>query len=104
LGSDPDSIADDEEIVTHIIPVRFVEATQLLKDLQPLVSVNTSMTANESGNSIVITATQSNIRRVGRGHQGHRPGGRGRDRGAGFPAHECRSDRDVRVVNQLVSR
>jgi type II secretory pathway component GspD/PulD (secretin) len=36
----------------------------LLKDLQPLVSVNTSMTANESGNSIVITDTQSNIRRV----------------------------------------
>ncbi|HRT56241.1 MAG TPA: secretin N-terminal domain-containing protein [Candidatus Paceibacterota bacterium] len=64
MGSDPESIPDDEEIVTHIIPVRFVEATQLLKDLQPLVSVNTSMTANESGNSIVITDTQSNIRRV----------------------------------------
>jgi general secretion pathway protein D len=64
LGSDPESIPDDEEIVTQIIPVRFVEATQLLKDLQPLVSVNTSMTANESGNSIVITDTQSNIRRV----------------------------------------
>lgn len=64
LGADPESIPDDEEIVTQIIPVRFVEATQLLKDLQPLVSVNTSMTANESGNSIVITDTQSNIRRV----------------------------------------
>jgi type II secretory pathway component GspD/PulD (secretin) len=50
--------------VTQIIPVRFVEVTQLIKDLQPLVSTQTAMTANESGNSIVITDVQSNIRRV----------------------------------------
>jgi general secretion pathway protein D len=63
-GSDPESIPDTDEIVTQIIPVRFVEAAQLLKDLQPLVSTSTAMTANESGNSIVITDTQANIRRV----------------------------------------
>ncbi len=63
-GGDPESIPDDDEIVTQIIPIRYVEATQLLKDLQPLVSVTTPMTANESGNSIVITDTQSTIRRV----------------------------------------
>jgi type II secretory pathway component GspD/PulD (secretin) len=63
-GSDPKNIPDTDEIVTQIIPVRFVEVGQLIKDLQPLVSSQTAMTANESGNSIVITDTQSNIRRV----------------------------------------
>lgn len=63
-GSDPESIPDNDEIVTQIIPVRFVEVGQLLRDLQPLVSTQTAITANESGNAIVITDTQSRIRRV----------------------------------------
>jgi len=46
------------------MPVRFVEAAQLLKDLQPLVSIQTTMTANETGNSIVMTDTQANIHKV----------------------------------------
>lgn len=64
LGSDPDNIPRNDETVTQIIPVRFVEVAQLLKDLQPLVSVQTTMTANEAGNSIIITDTQANIHRV----------------------------------------
>lgn len=64
LGADPESIPLNDEMVTQIIPVRYVEVAQLLKDLQPLISSQTSMTANESGNSIVITDTQANIRRV----------------------------------------
>ena len=63
-GSDPEKIPMTDKIVTQIIPVRFVEVGQLVKDLQPLVSVQTTMTANEAGNSIVITDTQSNIRKV----------------------------------------
>jgi general secretion pathway protein D len=64
LESDPDKIPRTDEIVTQIIPVRFVEVGQLTKDLQPLVSLQTSMTANEAGNAIVITDTQANIRRI----------------------------------------
>ncbi|HEX5222598.1 MAG TPA: secretin N-terminal domain-containing protein [Verrucomicrobiae bacterium] len=63
-GSNPDGIPSNDEIVTQIIPVRFVEVTQLIKDLQPLVSTSTTMTANEAGNAIVMTDTQANIRRV----------------------------------------
>lgn len=63
-GSDPAGIPTNDEIVTQIIPVRFVEVVQLIKDLQPLVSTATTMTANEAGNSIVITDTQANIHRV----------------------------------------
>ncbi len=64
LGSDPESIPRNDEIVTQIIPVRFVEVAQLMKDLQPLVSMQTTMTANEAGNSLVITDTQANIHRI----------------------------------------
>jgi len=63
-GSNPAGIPNNDEIVTQIMPVRFVEVAQLIKDLQPLVSVSTTMTANEAGNSIVMTDTQANIRRV----------------------------------------
>jgi type II secretory pathway component GspD/PulD (secretin) len=63
-GSDPDKIPLTDRIVTQIIPVRFVEVGQLVKDLQPLVSMQTTMTANEAGNSVVITDTQANIHRV----------------------------------------
>jgi len=64
LGGDPAGIPRNDEIVTQIIPVRSVQAPQLIKDLQPLVSTATTMTANEAGNSIIITDTQANIRRV----------------------------------------
>lgn len=53
-----------EEVVTQIIPVRFINAAQLLKDLQPLLPLSTTLTANEGGNAIVITDTQRNIRRM----------------------------------------
>jgi general secretion pathway protein D len=63
-GSDPEKIPMTDKVVTQIMPVRFVEAAQLLKDLQPLVSINTTMTANEAGNSIVMTDTQATIHKV----------------------------------------
>jgi len=63
-GSDPDKIPMTDKIVTQIMPVRFVEVAQLVKDLQPLVSMQTTMTANEAGNAIVMTDTQANIHRV----------------------------------------
>src|SRR5215470_14408140 len=49
--SNPERIPRTDRIVTQIIPVRFVEVGQLLKDLTPLLSINTSITANEAGNA-----------------------------------------------------
>src|SRR5437016_1893474 len=63
-GSDPARIPVSDRIVTQIMPVRFVDVGQLLKDLQPLVSVTTQISANEAGNAIVLTDTQSNIRKI----------------------------------------
>ena len=63
-SNDPDSIPDNAEIVTQIIPIRFVEARQLVSDLSSFVSSQATIVANEAGNSIVITDTQSNIRHL----------------------------------------
>jgi type II secretory pathway component GspD/PulD (secretin) len=63
-GSDPEKIPMTDRVVTQIMPVRFVEAGQLVKDLAPLVPLQTVMTANEAGNSIIVTDTQANIHKV----------------------------------------
>src|SRR5208283_3458847 len=49
---------------TQIIPIRFVEARQLVSDLSLFVSSQATIVANEAGNSIVVTDTQSNIRHL----------------------------------------
>jgi len=60
-GNNPDQIPNNAEIVTQIIPIRFVEARQLVSDLTSFVSPQATVVANEAGNSIVITDTQQNI-------------------------------------------
>ncbi|HEY5040583.1 MAG TPA: secretin N-terminal domain-containing protein [Verrucomicrobiae bacterium] len=64
IGEDPANIPNNAEIVTQIIPIRFVTAGDLVKDLSSFVSPQATVVANEDGNSIVITDTQSNIRHL----------------------------------------
>ena len=64
IGNDPNAIPDNDEIVTQIIPIRFVEARQLASDLSSFVSPQATIVANEAGNSIVVTDTQSNIKHL----------------------------------------
>ena len=63
-GSDPEAIPKNDEIVTQIIPVRYANAIQMTKDLQPLLPSFATLTANESGNALVLTDTQADIRRM----------------------------------------
>ena len=63
-GNSPGVIPDNDEIATWIIPIRFVEARQLVSDLSAFVSSQATIVANEAGNSIVVTDTQSNIRHL----------------------------------------
>lgn len=63
-GNDPGAIPDNDEIATWIIPIRYVEAQQLVSDLSAFVSPQATIVANQAGNSIVITDTQSNIRHL----------------------------------------
>jgi general secretion pathway protein D len=64
VGNIATNIPKNDEIVTQIIPIRFVEARQLLTDLSSFTSPQATVVANEEGNSIVITDTQSNIRHL----------------------------------------
>ncbi len=63
-GNNPDNIPSNAEIVTQVIPVRSLNVMQLPKDLAPLLSTNATLNANESGNSLLMTDTQANIRRI----------------------------------------
>jgi type II secretory pathway component GspD/PulD (secretin) len=63
-ASDPKDIPANDEIATYIIPLRFVEAKQLVSDLSAFVSPQATIVANDAGNSIVITDTQANIRHL----------------------------------------
>ncbi|MDA1274612.1 MAG: hypothetical protein O2960_11260 [Verrucomicrobia bacterium] len=60
----PSIIPKNDEMVTQIIQVRYANALQLTKDLTPLMAENATLTANESGNALVLTDTQKNIRRM----------------------------------------
>ena len=60
----PASIPNSAEMVTKILPIRFVEARQLITDLSSFVSPTATVIANEAANSIVITDTQANIRHL----------------------------------------
>lgn len=63
-GNNPSEIPKNNQIVTQIIPVRSLNATQLVKDLAPLLPTDTTITANEAGNSLIMTDTQLNIHRM----------------------------------------
>ncbi len=63
-GNDPDEIPKNEELVTQIIPIHFITAAQLVQNLQPLLPTGSEMTANEAGNALVLTDTQTSIKRM----------------------------------------
>lgn len=63
-NQEPDVIPKNDELVTQIIAVRYANAMQLTKDLTPLLPEHATLTANESGNALVLTDTQTSIRRM----------------------------------------
>ncbi|HXS69135.1 MAG TPA: secretin N-terminal domain-containing protein, partial [Candidatus Polarisedimenticolia bacterium] len=63
-GGDPNTIPNNDEMVTQIIPIRNVQARQLITDLSPLISSGATIMANDAGNSIIVTDTQANIKHL----------------------------------------
>jgi len=57
------SIPEDAEVVTEVIPVHSLNPAQVIKDLYTLIPRGAQMNSSESGNAVVMTASQSNIRR-----------------------------------------
>ena len=63
-GNDPNAIEPSDRIVTQIIAVKYVDAVKLKQDIAPLVSASAELAANASSNSLILTDTEANIRRI----------------------------------------
>lgn len=61
IEDNPTNVPISASMVTQIIPIRFVDAAQLVSDLSVFVSSQATIEANTAGNSIIITDTQANI-------------------------------------------
>lgn len=56
--------ASANQLVTEVVRLRHIDATQALETLRPLVSAQGSVTANRSANSLVVVDFADNVRRV----------------------------------------
>jgi general secretion pathway protein D len=63
-GGDPEKIPATENMVTQILPIKFISAEQVIKNLDTLLPTSSIITANAGANALVITDTQINIKRV----------------------------------------
>lgn len=61
---DPEKIPATDNMVTQILPVKFISAEQLIRNLELLLPTSAIMSANAGANALVLTDTQANIRRV----------------------------------------
>jgi general secretion pathway protein D len=60
----PRSVPDLDHFITRLIPLRYVKAEQMTNTLRPLVSKNANMVAYAATNTIILTDTSANIRRL----------------------------------------
>jgi len=63
-GSDPADIPKKDVMVTQIIPIRFGNAAQLIENISELLPDYATISANDGSNAIILTDTQTNIRRI----------------------------------------
>jgi len=52
------------EVVTELLPLQFVDAVQIQNEFKPLMSAGASLIGNAATNSLIITDTASNVRRL----------------------------------------
>lgn len=64
VGNNPTNIVKSDEVITQIIPVSYANVNQLVANLQPLLPLSATLTANESANSLILVATKTDIRRM----------------------------------------
>ena len=63
-GADPSAIPRKDTVVTQILPVRYADVSKLIDNLRPLLSDEASISANDASNAIILTDTQTNVRRI----------------------------------------
>jgi general secretion pathway protein D len=63
-GADPEKIEPSDQLVTYVIPIQFADATALKRDLATLIPAYADLQANASTNTLILTDTQTNVRRI----------------------------------------
>ena len=63
-GSAPAGIPRKDNVVTQIMPVRYIEVAKLVDTLRPLLSDSATIASNDNANAVVLTDTQANIHRI----------------------------------------
>ena len=63
-GADPDLIKAGDDMITHVIPVKYANAVNLKENLAALLPDYASMEANEETNTLIVTDTTANIKRM----------------------------------------
>jgi type II secretory pathway component GspD/PulD (secretin) len=63
-GADPELIPRKDNVVTQILPVHYADVSKLIDNLRPLLSDDASISANDASNAIIMTDTQTNVRRI----------------------------------------
>jgi general secretion pathway protein D len=63
-GNDPEAIRTSDRMMTHVIPVRFVDAVKLRTDLAALIPPYADLQANAASNTLILTSTEASIRRI----------------------------------------
>lgn len=64
VATNVNSIPRSDRIVTEILPMETLNPTQLIKDLEPVIPSGDTVTANEDGNAIIMTAPEKDVRRL----------------------------------------
>jgi general secretion pathway protein D len=55
---------DRDRFVTRLIPLRYIDAESIVNTLKPLVSKDAAMAAYQPTNTVILTESASNIRRI----------------------------------------
>jgi len=63
-GADPEQVEEGEHFITQIIPLQNVTATKIKTDLKDLVPDHASLVANEDSNTLVYTASATDVKRL----------------------------------------
>ena len=60
----PEDIDEGDDVITCIIPIRYADAIRLREDITPLLSDYAIISSNEASNSLILTDTRTNIKRL----------------------------------------
>lgn len=63
VGADPTGIADSDELITQVMPLRYVKADDVQRELSNLLSDKGTLMKEGTSNALVITDTSASIRR-----------------------------------------